>query len=307
MAALASAPLAPAAVLSPTARGVLWGLTAVAIWGVYLAFARQSVSNGLAPADLAFVRFLVAGALLLPWLLRRSPATLAGVGWRRGAALALLAGPLFILVGASGFIWAPLSHGAVVQPAALTVAGLALGALVLGDRLTRPRLVGAAVILAGLPLVAGPEALGGGGRALIGDGLFALAGVMWAGFGVLCKRWSVPPMAATAVVSVLAALIYTPVHLATRGVDALLTQPPAVLLQLAIVQGVLSGVVAVFAFGKAVEALGAPRAAAFPALVPVVAVVAGALLSGEAPLPVQTAGLLVVTFGLLINQRRPSA
>lgn len=112
-------------------------------------------------------------------------------------------------------------------------------------------------------------------------------------------------MAATAVVSVLSALVYAPVHLATHGLEALLAQPPAVLLQLAVVQGVLSGVVAVFAFGKAVEALGAPRAAAFPALVPVVAIVAGELLGGELPLPLQAVGLFVVTLGLLITQRRP--
>jgi drug/metabolite transporter (DMT)-like permease len=292
--------------LSPALRGTVWGLAAVTIWGVYLAFARANVSAGVMPSDLAFVRYAVAGAIMLPWLLRHSPGTLAGIGWRHGVVLSLLAGPLFILAGASGFLFAPLSHGAVVQPATITIAGLALGALILGDRLTRMRVVGASTILVGLALVAGPAAISGGLRALAGDALFALAGLMWAGFAVLSKRWSVSPIAATAVVSVLSALIYAPLFLATRAADALLAQPAATLVQQVVVQGVLSGAVAVFAFGRAVELLGAPRAAAFPALVPVVAILTGVPVTGELPTLLQAAGLVTVTAGLLVTQRRPS-
>lgn len=306
MAAAALPQLRPLPMLSPSLKGAVWGVTAVTIWGVYLAFARANVSAGVLPADLAFVRYTVAGLIMLPWLLRHSPRTLAGMGWRQGVVLSLLAGPLFILAGASGFLFAPLSHGAVVQPAAITVAGLGLGALVLGDRLTRMRIIGASVILVGLALVAGPGAIGGGARALAGDALFALAGLMWAGFAVLSKRWGVSPIAATAVVSVLSAVIYAPLFLATRGTDVLLAQPTATLVQQIVVQGVLSGVVSVFAFGRAVELLGAPRAAAFPALVPVVAIITGVPVTGEFPTIVQAAGLVIVTLGLLVTQRRPS-
>ena len=162
------------------------------------------------------------------------------------------------------------------------------------------------MILAGLALVAGPGAIDGGVRALAGDALFALAGLMWAGFAVLSKRWGVSPIAATAVVSVLSAAVYAPLFLATRGIDVLLAQPTTTLVQQVVVQGVLSGVVSVFAFGRAVELLGAPRAAAFPALVPVVAIITGVPVTGEYPTIVQAVGLLIVTLGLLVTQRRPS-
>ena len=102
---------------SPTVQGTAWGFAAVTIWGVYLAFTRADVSAGVLSADLTLIRCAVAGALLLPWLLRHSPRTLSGVGWRHSLVLVLLAGPLFILVGASGLLRAPLPHGAVVQPA----------------------------------------------------------------------------------------------------------------------------------------------------------------------------------------------
>jgi drug/metabolite transporter (DMT)-like permease len=292
--------------LAPAVQGLLWGGVAVSIWGVYLAFARANVSAGIHPADLALVRYATAGMIMLPWLLRHAPAMLTSIGWRRAAVLTLLAGPLFILVSASGFAFAPLSHGAVVQPAVITIAGLALGEIMLGDRLTRPQIIGAGVILVGLALVAGPGALVGGTAALPGDALFATAGLMWAGFAVLSRRWSIAPLAATAVVSVLSALVYVPAYLMLRDPAVLLALPRQSLLDLALVHGALSGVVAVFAFGRAVELLGAPRAAAFPALVPVIATLVGIPLAGELPTMLALAGLGVVTLGLLITQRSRS-
>lgn len=292
---------------SPGVQGMLWGAVAVTIWGVYLAFARANINDGVLPADLAFIRYATAGLIMAPWLWRHSPVTMAGMGWRKAAALTVLAGPLFILIGASGFLFAPLSHGAVVQPAAITIAGVAFGALLLKERLTRSRVGGALVIVAGLALVAGPDALGSSVRAVVGDALFALAGVMWAAFAVLSKRWRISPIAATAVVSVLSAFLCAPLYVGTHTFDALLAQSPAMLIQQIVVQGVLSGVIAVFAFGRAVELLGAPRAAAFPALVPVVAILVGIPIAGEIPAALQIAGLLIVTVGLWLTQRRSTS
>jgi drug/metabolite transporter (DMT)-like permease len=216
--------------LPPALRGTLWGLAAVAVWGLYLASARAGVTAGIAPADLAFLRYATAGLVLLPWLLRHAPRRAGGIGWRRAAVLTTLAGPLFILIGTTGFRFAPLAHGAVVQPAALTLGGLLLGAWVLKDRLTPMRVAGAAVILAGLAAIAGPGLLQGGPGALLGDAFFAAAGLMWAVFAVLQKRWAIAPLAATAVVSVLSLTAYAPAYLVLRGPASLLALPPATLI-----------------------------------------------------------------------------
>ena len=292
---------------SPRLRGLLWGMAAVLIWGIYLAVARASVGVGLGAADLAFFRYGVAGLVLLPWLLRHSPATLAGIGWGRAIVLTVLAGPLFVLVGVSGFHFAPLAHGAVVEPAGLTIGGLAFGALLLGDRLSRARVLGAAIIVIGLGLTAGPSALRGGPVAIIGDALFALAGMMWAGFSVLSRRWRISPLAATAVVSALSAIVFVPLHLAVTGGAALLALPLPTLAEQVVVQGLLAGVVAVFAFGRAGQLLGPARAAALPALVPGVAILIGIPITGELPGAWQIGGLALVTAGLFVTQRGPAA
>jgi len=94
--------------------GLLFGLVAAVIWGAFLTVSRHGVGKGLRGSDLAFLRYATAGLLLLPVLLRRSPWSVGGIGWRRGMVLALLAGPLFVLVGASGYPHGWSSQGPVM-------------------------------------------------------------------------------------------------------------------------------------------------------------------------------------------------
>lgn len=105
-------------------KGILYGLITAVIWGGFITVSRQGIGAGLQADDLAFLRYLSAGILLLPWLLRNQPASLAGVGWPRGIVLTLLAGPLFVIIGASGYLFAPLAHGAVIQLGTLTLVGI---------------------------------------------------------------------------------------------------------------------------------------------------------------------------------------
>ena len=296
---------APAAIpaaaprLSSETTGLILGVTAALIWGSYLAMARAGISSGLGATDIAFIRYSVAGLIMLPWLLRHEPVRLAGLGWTRAVALALLAGPLFVLIGAGGYKFAPLAHGAVLQPAALATAAMIAASLVFGERLTWARIIGIATILMGLIVIAGPGLLAGGATTPIGDAMFIAAGLMWAVFSILSKRWAVSQIAATAAVSVLSALIYVPGYLLTSGLERLAALPTKTLDAQIVVQGVLSGVVAVIAYSRAVQLLGPGRAAVFPALVPASAIVLGVPIVGELPTVLQIVGLAVVSVGLL--------
>jgi drug/metabolite transporter (DMT)-like permease len=287
--------------------GLFFGMCAAVIWGGYLAVTRQGISAGLTAADLSFLRYTTAGLIMLPWLLRHQPLQLGGIGWFRGSILALLAGPPFVLVGASGFTYAPLAHSAVIQLGTLTLMGIALSALITRERTTGRRLAGVAIIIAGLAITAGPALLDGGSQAWKGDLLFATAGSMWALFTVLQIRWRIPSLTATAVVSVLSGLVYAPVYLGSHGLSNLQRVDAAMLIQQAIVLGVLSGVVALFTFSRAVEYLGAARASLFPAFAPAIAILIGIPLAKEIPTAWQIAGLVVLSVGLLLAIRRPTA
>ena len=290
--------LRPAAriALRPDLAGFAWGLTASVIWGAYLAFARAGVVGGLAPLDFALLRYATAGAIMLPLLLRFGLPTLGGIGWPRGLALAALAGPAFILLGTLGYRWAPLAHGAVVQPAAVTTGTMALAVLLLRERIAATRWLGVGVLVVGLALVGG--AGWGSGDAWRGDLAFAAAGLLWAGFTVACRAWGIDPLRATAVVAVLGGGASLVLWLGFGDPAAMVEQGAGVLVTQALVQGVLSGVVAVYAYGRAAAALGAARAAVFAALVPVMAVVAGVPVAGEWPVGLQWAGLAIVLAGL---------
>lgn len=297
----------PAASLRRTRTGIAFGLAAAVIWGGFLSVSGHGIAVGLQGTDLAFVRCASAGVILAPWLLLHSPLTLAGLGWPRGLTLTLLVGPLFIIVGASGYRFAPVAHGAVIQPGMLTLAGTALAALILGER-PRPRnLVGIAILIGGLATIAGPGLVSASLQAWRGDLMFAAAGTMFAGFTVLLRRWRLDALAATAVVSVVSAALYTPVYLLSVGMGRLTSAPAAILLEQVLVQGILSGILALFAFGRAVTLLGAGPAALFPALTPVVAVLIGIALVGEVPTWSQGAGLLLATVGLVTALGRRTA
>jgi drug/metabolite transporter (DMT)-like permease len=219
---------------NPFRKGLGFGLGAVAMWGSYLALAKLGVSKGLAPIDFAFIRYTTAGLIMLPWLLTHDPAGLAGVG---------------------EYAFAPLAHGAVVQPATIVIATTLLAAFVFGDRPDRARIIGISVIIGGLAAIAGPSLLSGSTLTLVGDILCVAAGLLWAGFTVLTRRWGMKAPPATASVSVISMAVVIPVFIATQDFSrisslsfgALVTQIP--------VQGVCSGVVAVILFARATELL----------------------------------------------------
>jgi drug/metabolite transporter (DMT)-like permease len=286
--------------LSDPFKGLLFGLGAVLIWGSSLAFARAGMSEGLAAMDFALFRYGSAGIVVLPWLLLHQPRTLAGVGWPRGMALATLVGPLFILLGAGGYAYTPLAHGAVIQPAFAMMGTTVLAAWVLHDRPPRTRLLGIAVMVVGLAVIAGPGLFEGGSQAPLGDAMFAFAGLLWASFTVLTNLWRVKALPATAALSAVSALFIIPVYLLTQDLGRITSLPLGDLLTQVVIQGVLAGVVAVVCFTRAAELISAARAGIFPALVPAATILIGIPVTGEWPTVGQWTGLVLVSFGLLM-------
>lgn len=295
---------------NPIVLGALAGIAAAFMWASYLAFARAGVNAGLTPADFVFLRYATAGVLMLPWLLRHDPLALGGVGWKRGLILAAVAGPIFIFAGVGGYVFAPLAHGAVIQPSTITLATMAVAALVLGERITGSKALGAVVIIAGLGLIAGPVGDGLFTNAWIGDSLFIAAGLLWTVFTILLKRWNIDPISATAAVAVVSAMAVVPAQFLFSDFSRIAALNPSMLLTQIIVQGVFSGLLAVVAFGFAVRALGASKAALFPAIVPAIALLIGVPVTGEMPSALEWVGGTIATAGLLIAMgviKRPTS
>ena len=280
-----------------TLKGAGFGLLAAIAWSAYSVSSRAAVEAGFTAWDLTALRFIVAGVLLLPFVLRRGLATLGGVGWGRGLVLALGAGPLFSAVYTFGLSVTPFAHGPVISPSVVTLGSLGLAALVLGERPDRLRLVGTGVVIAGLLLVARDG--GGLGGASVYDLLFLVSGLLWAAYTVLLRLWRVDPIAATAAVAVLSMLAVAPAYAVSADPERLLAAPSSLLFHAAM-QGVVAAVVAILAFSKAVAHLGAGTAGVFPSVVPVMAVVLGIPVLDEWPSVPQALGIALATAGLVL-------
>jgi drug/metabolite transporter (DMT)-like permease len=282
---------------SAITTGTLCGIAAATCWAAGFVAAKHGIATGLAPVDLAFHRFVWSGLLLVPALLRAGAADLGGVGWIRGLVVLMLAGPLQAIVSYTGFLFAPLGHGAVIHPAAAALAGLVLAYFVLGEPLTRARILGVAAIVAGLMVLAGEAVTTIGGGALTGDLLFATAGFMWAVFTTCIRRWGTSGIMAARIVGALSLALYAPLYATVFGFDRIIAAGLREnLIQIA-VQGVFAGLLALYLFARAVTALGAGRASTFPALVPALTILIGLLTLGEIPSLAQIAGLAIVGLG----------
>ena len=283
------------------AAGLAWGLLAASIWASYSVLARLAVKAGLSPADLTLLRFVPPGLLLAPLLWHYGWRDLAGLGWRRGLLLTLLAGPGFSMLLMTGFSLAPLAHGAVIAPACQMLAGLVLSAWIAHQGWTRESALGAVLVLLGLVLVGGDGLLHGeGGLVVVGDLLFALAGTCWGLFGALSRRWQVAPLRVTSVVAVLSLVLFAPGFVLLSDFGRLAAASAGLLTMQLVAQGLGAGLVAMLAFSQAVALLGSGRAAFFGALVPGAASLLAIPVLGEVPTALQVSGILAVVAGLLI-------
>ncbi|MBC7939055.1 MAG: DMT family transporter [Chitinophagaceae bacterium] len=289
--------------------GVAVGLLAASIGALYTVFARWGIAHGLQSPDLTVLRFGVAGVLTLPvlWFAWMRDAAQFASRWRVWALVALLAGTPFGLLMFGALQFAPSSHAAVFPFTAMSVMGMVLGAVVLGERLSRRKLAGIGVVLVGLVLVSGVDAASFTAQAALGDLMFVAAGTLWAGFGIVLRKHRLDPLLATAVVSLSALLTYVPVYFVWVGVDRLVAVAPQVFWTEVLVQGVIAGAGTLFTYAKMVSLLGPGRAAIFPALAPGLAALMAWPVLGHVPTGAEAGGLVIAMAGLILAVTAPTS
>ena len=124
---------------------------------------------------------------------------------------------------------------------------------------------------------------------------------MWAGFGVVMRKFHLDPVLATTAAGVFGLAAYGPFYLATEGIDRLAHADGSLLAIEVWVQGVLAGTGTVYTYARTVQCLGAARAAIFPALVPGFATLMGWPVLGHIPTLTEATGLTLAIAGLLVT------
>ncbi len=288
------------AVLASRARRELWtGLACVAlviaIWTGFQLVSRLGARSGMSAADLTLLRFGVSGAIMLPLLARKG---LHGVPLPRAIALMATGGLGFSLLAFTGFAYAPASHGGALLAGALPLFTALAAMALIGERFGPVKLLGLGLIVGGVACI-GIDGFGGTGLGYWrGDLYFLAASLCWALFTVACRAWRITPIQATVIVCALSMLVYLPVYLLTAVPgfsDVALSQ---ILLQ-AVYQGIVSTVLTMIAYTRAIAALGAATTAMMTAAVPGIVTLSAAPILGETPSAMALAGTALVTIGMV--------
>jgi drug/metabolite transporter (DMT)-like permease len=263
-------------------------------------------SQTLTAWDVTALRFGAGGLLLLPLFARRRLASLAA--WQ-ALFLACAAGAPYVLLTAGGLAFAPAGHMGVLTPSCMLLFSTLGSALLLHERLSVGRIAGALAIFGGILMLGWDGLANHGELTWLGDLMFVLGGLSWASYTLASRALKVEPLHATAVVAVLSMVLYLPGYALLAG-DSLAAAPWREIAIQIVFQGVLSAIVALLLYTRAVAILGAARGAVFAALVPSFALLIAIPTLHELPTRLQLVGVALVSVGMVfalgVNWRGPS-
>lgn len=283
-------------------QGALYGLAAVSIWSGWIVVARLGLRTSLTPWDIAALRFGVAGFLLLPYVWFKGLALnrLGGTG----LAAIVLGGAAPVLLANTGLLFAPAAHAGALFPGVMPLMVALFAAVILREQFTGKKMIGFALILPGVLGIAWESGGLEGSSQNIGHILFLCSGLAWAVYTVAMRGARLDGLHAAAISAVGAMFLYLPVFAFMPG--ATLARAPwgDIALQ-AIVQGVLTAIVSLLLYGRAVSLLGASSGAAFAALCPAMTALLAIPVLGEWPRAVDWAAITTISVGVYVVSGGP--
>ncbi|HUL82121.1 MAG TPA: DMT family transporter [Gammaproteobacteria bacterium] len=280
---------------SPVA-GAVFGVLASLIWAGFPAITKLSMASTLTAWDVTALRFGTAGLLLLPIFVRRG---LGSLRWPAALLLVCGAGAPYVLLTAGGLAFAPAAHMGVITPSCMLLFSTLGSWTLLGDRPEGGRIAGVLTIFAGIVMLGWDGLSNHGSRTWLGDTMFVLGGLFWAGYTIGSRAWAVAPFHATVIVAVLSMLLYVPGYAVIEGAHLAAAPWTEIAIQ-AIFQGILSAVVALVFYTRSVALLGAARGAVFAALVPSFSLLFAIPILHEVPTRLQVLGVVLVTGGMVL-------
>lgn len=287
--------------VGPLWLGYALALFITCVWTGWILVSRHGVQQSLTIYDIAVLRWGVGGTLILPLAIKWR---FGGLSLKRALILMLFFGPPYALVVYAGFQYAPAAHAGVLMNGLLPFITLVIGALLLGERANRSRLLGVTLILLGSVFMAGDALWLAPPGTWIGDLLFVGTAIMLASYMVAARAWNITQKQVLSVVLVGGFLTYLPVYLLAPLPSTLQSLPIAdwpwneVLLQ-GTYQGILVSIGGVTCFTLATRILGSTTMAAFMAAVPAFALILAWPILNEMPTVLAVAGVAVVTGGIL--------
>ncbi|MGF1762251.1 DMT family transporter [Aliivibrio kagoshimensis] len=280
--------------------GVGLGLVASFMWGSWPVISKLATIQHLSGVDITLLRFLVAGAILLPVLFYRS-ISLRTIT-TKGVLLAIGAGAPYVLLATTGLQVSSSAHFGLITPSTMLLFSTLGSVLWFKESMKPSKLIGILFIVIGVAIIGGSSVGTASTSTLMGDVMFIGCGLLWASYTLLCKYWELNAWVATALVSVVSALFCFPLFV--MNISNMIERIPIEgLIMHGVFQGVLVGIVALYCYSKAVSILGATQGAVFACLAPPVSLLLSVFLLDE-PLEITAViGLISICSGMLISLR----
>ncbi|WP_456024785.1 DMT family transporter [Pseudomonas protegens] len=277
-------------------------LLAIFIW------AGNTVINKLAvgaifPAEIGFYRWLLAGLLFTPFMLK---AVIAH--WPQ---IRPNLGKIFILGVLGMAVYQSLAYFAATLTTAtnmgiilslMPLMSLAMAIISLGQRLTAGALVGAVLSFAGVLVVVSSGSLG----ALLqhgvnmGDAMMLIATLAYAIYSTLLKKWQLrlPPLVLLYLQVLVAIAVLFPLYAASPKTGLTLQNIPLVLYAC-----LLASMLAPLAWMQAVQRLGPSRTTLFFNLLPLITALIAAVVLKEQLAMYHLVGGLLTLGGVILSER----
>src|SRR5215468_9209001 len=143
-----------------------------------------------------------------------------------------------------------------------------------------------------------------GTRQNIGHLLFLCAGLAWAGYTVAMRRARLDGLHAASIAAATSFVLYLPTYATVAGATLLKTPLFDVALQ-AVVQGILTAIVALLLYGRMVAILGTTSGAAIVALTPAMTAVLAIPILDEWPSTTDWIAITLISLGVYLVSGGP--
>ncbi|WP_317055289.1 DMT family transporter [Roseovarius rhodophyticola] len=280
--------------------GIASAVAVLIIWSAFFVFSRAGVQTTLTAGDIAALRFTVAGVICLPFLWAWWPRHIPI--W--AAAILSMTGPgmIYTMCMYIGLSEASVAYAGVFSNGALPIFTGALVAYVSHQLPGRIQAAALAMIVIGAVLVGSTGVGAGNGNVWLGIALFLTSAAIQSIYIFSLRHWKVKPRQALVLVNIPNALLFLPIW-ALFLPSGMAETPLSTILGQALFQGLGPGFLAVILFSLAANHLGPNGTAGFSAAVPATAAVLAIPVLGEIPVPLEWAGIGLVSLGLILLVR----
>lgn len=277
--------------------GLCSAVAVVLIWSSFIVFSRAGVTTEMTAYDVTALRFIVSGALVLPFFRAWWPVHLP----LKAQIIMTLCGPgaLYSTLMMFGLSETSAAYGGVFANGSIPIFTLLLVFVFTGSKPRAKDILATAVIVLGATLLSLRGLHSGDGNPALGIVFFLSASAVMSIYTFGVSRWGLQPTQALALINLPNAVVFLPVWflLLPSGLSQV---DFSTALFHALFQGLGPGFLAVITFALAARHLGPTPTAGFSAAVPAVAALLAIPILAESPGPLEWAGIVTVSAGLAL-------